>query len=62
MGQHGRQVPQGHRVFFAGLAHAGKEPSGRWNALAGGNPNNSQLCMNPACIRAVVCYKNQSTN
>jgi len=60
MGQRGRQVSQGHQVFFVGLAQAGKEPSGRWNALAGGNPNNSQLYMNPTCIRAAVCYKNQS--
>jgi len=48
-------------VPFAGLAQAGKEPVGSWNALDGGNPNNFQLCMNPACICTAVCYKKHGT-
>ena len=53
-GPAGRQVPQGHQVFFAGLAQAGNGPSGCWNALAGSNPNISHHCMNPSCVRAAV--------
>ena len=58
-GQRGRagQASQVHQVTFAAPAQAAKEPP-KWAAMAGGNSTNPQLCMNPACVRGAVCWKN----
>jgi len=44
-------------VTFAALAQAAKEPP-KWASMPGGNSTNPQLCMNPACVRVEVCWKN----
>jgi len=57
--QHGcaGQESQGDQVTFAAPSQAAKEPP-KWTAMAGGNSTNPQLCMNPACVRGTVCWKN----
>jgi len=58
-GQRGRagQASQGHQVTFTAPAQAATEPP-KWAAMTGGNSTNPQLCMNPACVRGAVCWKN----